>query len=189
VFNQATFSAVAPVSLDDIKIHLRLSTTAFDGYVSGLVNAATNIVERYINCPLFKTDWTYFPEATFEFPLVIPKGNVTAVSDFSFRSADGVWHSIDPNSTWDYTIESGRCKIFLRPFVVLALPVLYSEAPFRVSFTAGFGTTPRAVPSPIQHAIKVIVSEMFNQTDGFSAMPLPAQMLLDPFRYWFKEMF
>lgn len=180
MFNQLTFSNELPITLDEAKDHLRLSMTDFDGMLYSLIGAAADVTETYINSPLYATDWQYFP-TDLHFPFVIPKGQVQTVTSFEYQTADAVWHTLSTNS-WDSKIESGRCTVFLKPFVVIAWPVLYTDSPFRITFTAGF--VEGGIPERVKLAVKMLVGNMFNQTDN----QVP-EMLLNQYRCWFKEMF
>jgi len=176
------------VSLADAKTHLRLSTNSFDAYITSLITAATSWVERYLNAPLFTTTWNFYTDIDFDYPMVIPKGLVQSVVSFQYQTADAAWHPISSTTQYDFKIEGGRCKVFLRPFVIIAVPVLYTESPWEVQFTAGFADDPTGLPLQIVQAIKILVGEMFQQTPGYTNIDC-VKMFLDPLKFWFSEQF
>jgi uncharacterized phiE125 gp8 family phage protein len=186
MFELVSSPATEPITLDDARTHLNLTTGDFDGFLAGLVTAARELVEKEINGSVITTGFNYYPDC-FGFPVAISKGNILAVSAVSYRTQDGQWHDLD-NTLWDFTSYSR--EVFLKPNATYTTGSLYPRHPMRISFTAGFGATRQQVPAAIKHAVKIILSHLFeHREDGMSEMPFPARMILSHYQTVTPEMF
>ena len=172
---RATQPAVEPVTLAEAKSHLRVDTSDDDAYIIGLIRAAREWVEQYLDRTLVHTQWVmrfdrFPPDSTADIELPRPPvatgGTATAV-------------------TVAYTLEAGTTAAFStnlfrvdRDATPGAVKTNYGETwpPHReddnsvsVTWWAGYGSSGADVPVAIRHAMLMLCSHWY-ETRGAATM-------------------
>jgi uncharacterized phiE125 gp8 family phage protein len=182
--------AVLPVPLQMAKDHARVAHLEEDHMIEGYIAAATERLdgaEGYLGRALITQVW----ELTLDhFPLRLrlPLPPCQSIDAISYITPDGATEDLDPAS---YTATglggvSGATILF-----ATGKPATASRPDaVAIRFTAGFGSTPAAVPAPIRTAILNRVVTMYDNREsvviGESArvMPLGEDDLITPYRVW-----
>lgn len=180
--------AIEPVSLEDAKLHLRVTATEEDDLVSDLISAARQWVEIYLNRTLITQtlrmradnfpDVPYrsillqnnWPGLTLESyltrasaltngPLYLQRPPLQAVSSLQYYDSNGTLQTWDPSLYLvDADAEPGRVS----PVYGQSWPSTQArQAAVTVTYTAGYGATADAVPLAIRQAIKLMVSQFY----------------------------
>jgi uncharacterized phiE125 gp8 family phage protein len=170
---------IQPVSLADAKRHLNIaaSNTDHDVYIAGLITAARAQVEAYTNRKLLtQTVTRYFDGFPDGNELVLPYGNLASVTSVHYKGTDGNWTEFT-STYWTAQTEDEPGKVVLKYNQSWPTATLHPSKPVRVIYSCGYGATFGAVPASIRHAIKLIVSDLFEQREpyiaGVSYKPLP----------------
>ena len=150
-----------PVSLSEVKDHLRLSQsdTTHDENLTLLMAAATERLEHDIDRQLMAASYR---QSQFGWDgggeVKLQKKQVTAVTSVNYVDADGV-STLLPVS--DYVFDQGRGSIF--PAAGEQYPVVQDGNPNAVviEFTAGYGTDPNCAPRIMKAAILLTVGKWF----------------------------
>jgi uncharacterized phiE125 gp8 family phage protein len=162
-----TQPAVEPVTLAEAKAHLRVDTADDDTYITGLVRAAREWVEQYLDRTLVHTQWVmrfdkFPPDGTLDIelprPPMVASGTATAVAlTFTFENGD----------TSTYNTASFRVDRASTPGAVKTLygqtwpPHLQDDNAISVTWWAGYGASGSDVPQSIRHAMLMLCSHWY----------------------------
>lgn len=181
--NRITAPPIEPVTVDEVKEHIRVDHSDDDIYISGLILAAREFVETAIDRTLITTPWMM----TFDgFPpeIVLPKPpvsiNVTAVV-IAYKDAYQNTVTLPSN---EYRVDRDSTPGVIRPPYGKSWPPhLTDQNSVTVQWYAGYGTSRDDVPQMIRHALLMIVGHFYERRlayDSFAAneVPLGAKALL-----------
>lgn len=153
---------VAPVSLTEAKLHLRVEHDLEDAYIGQLVDAGREYIERQWGLALV----TQTHKALLD---TWPAGGLKlrphpVASLVSVKSWDGSAFSALTLS--DFQLITGRpALVVLADGVSPPVPARTRQA-FEVRFTTGFGDTEEGVPSAIKQAILLLVAHWFENREA-----------------------
>jgi uncharacterized phiE125 gp8 family phage protein len=174
--------AVEPVTLSEMRAHLRLDHEAEDDLVTGLVKAARLMVEAASRRILMEQRWRLLLDRWPRDGVVtLPLAPVIAVDRVALIGAQGQESDLPPGA-YDPDLLADP------PRLVVAAP---APAPGRdrrgivIDLRAGFGPAPEDVPAPLRLALKILVARWFeNRGDIAGAQDLPpdALALIAPFQ-------
>lgn len=180
-----------PISLKEAKNHLRvgLDWTDDDDYIDTLIASATQSVEQFLHRRLITQTWYYY---LMEWPdksnIVLPFGKLQSVTSIKYKDDTGA------ESTWDsgeyiVDIDSDPGEVVLGYDEVYPTVTLYPSNPITIEFVCGYGTPGSDVENAIRHAIKLTISDLYENretmviTGGISLIELPTIInLLTPFK-------
>ncbi len=164
--------SIEPITTTEAKTHLNISGTSKDTYIDSLISAARRQVERYLNRALVTQSWKVYYDC-WSRELLIPFGNLQ-VNAYSVGPPEVLaspvvkYYNIDGTLTTltasDYywvvtTTDPGR--------IVRKYDVTYPELQYgrpdaiEIAFTAGYGVTSAAIPGEIKHAIKLLITNYY----------------------------
>lgn len=161
-----------PVGLYEMKEHLNIEQTNTDDdlYISGLIQAARERIEDLLERKLITQDITeYFAEWPDNGFFDISYGNLISVDSVNYVDTD------NSSTEWaksNYFVETNTTKEQPKGRVVLgygkAFPsdTLQVSLPINVVYSCGFGAEKAHVPAPIIHAIKIAVSDWYEQRES-----------------------
>ena len=162
-----------PVSIEEVKAHLRLDSQAEDDYLQELIKAATNSVESYLGRSLLKQTWSI--TQTTQEPLVrIKLPNPPLMEIISVKSI----HS---------NVKQTEIKRFIlaRGGAVPEIEVITESKGVEIVYSAGYGDQPKHVPDAIRQAILMLIAELYlNRESGNSKAEGLWKTLLQPFKIW-----
>ncbi|MDP3372563.1 MAG: head-tail connector protein [Candidatus Paracaedibacteraceae bacterium] len=164
-------NAIEPISLTEVKSHLRLDTDDEDDLLNGLIVAATNLVEEYLGKTLIKKTWRIEEPGDNVNGLqevVLPRGPLLKVL---------MVQRVMPNETYT-NIRFVVKNHFSRPIVVFK-----SELPVSIVYEAGYGYYPKDVPAPIRHALFALVAHLYENRNGQLKMSELVKTLLIPYKH------
>jgi hypothetical protein len=187
-----TAPAVEPISLADVKAHLRIDTADEDGLLQALILTSRLHIEVALNLALISQGWScYFdcwpqnltgrgvpvspPGAAFTnfeshsalatgaSALRLPLGPVKSVDAIRVYADDGTFAAV-PVAGFAIDLFSRPTRIARRSGTNLPTPSRALNG-IEFSITAGFGATPTDVPSPIRQALLLLVAHWYEHRD------------------------
>jgi uncharacterized phiE125 gp8 family phage protein len=178
--------AAQPISLAEVKAHLRIDASEEDALLATLIVAARMFVERTLGVALITQGWSYFldfwpPSGCLTLPIA-PVQDITAVTVHDGASGatefDAASYAVD--------VLSAPARVVLKG----AVPPVASRVlnAFEIAFTAGYGDEAEDVPAPIRHALTLLVAHWFERREpvvlGLGAQEVPTTVagLLLPYR-------
>lgn len=179
--------AEEPVSRVEAKSHLRVDHSDDDTLIDGLIVAARQWAEGFLQRQLVTATWKlyldYFPLDGSAIRLPLPP--TQSVSSVQYIDEDGVLQ------TWDaskYILDKESQPARLQPAYEQEYPAT-RDVPnaVTITFVAGYGLA-AAVPGPHKSAIKLVVAELYERREQLvigapvSRAPFTAEALLWPDR-------
>lgn len=166
MLTRITPPAVAVLSLQEIKTHLRLDHAVEDEYLQNLIQTATEWVENYTGRALITQTWqkTIYPgrdEMYVNCPYLPFQGIVSAMS----------------------LTTQGRVPI--KPYQILGERVSFGwlSVPIEVAFRCGYGDRPLSVPAVLRHGVMLVAAHLYeHRDDGMTKEHAMIRNLLNPFR-------
>jgi uncharacterized phiE125 gp8 family phage protein len=183
-----TAPAVEPVTLSEAKAHLRVDTADDDTYITGLIRAAREWVEQYLDRTLVHTQWVMrfdkFPAdstADIELPRppVVASGTATAVV---------VAYTLEDGTTASYGTSSFRVDRASTPGAVKTNyaqtwpPHRQDDNSVSVTWWAGYGASGSDVPQGVKNAMLLYIHELYEKR-GNGEPPAAAMALLDAYKW------
>lgn len=177
-----TRPAVEPVSLDDMKLYLRLDGDAEDALVGSMISAARLTVEATLNCALVEQVWRLrvllWPDAGAVITPIWPLRRLVAVRSVS---AAGVATDLD--------LDGFRIDAAIRAIIAQGrTPDMPANGHVEIDVAVGHGVLASDVPEPLRLAVRMLVANWFDNRGeapaarGAPLLPDAVRALLAPFR-------
>lgn len=206
---RTTPPAVEPVSLSDVKAHLRIDHAADDALLTTMIGEAREEIEQASGMAMISQGWRltvdrwpvgrdewwdgvregsirelYGPDSATRLKLpVYPLISVTGVTVYDTA---GNATSVNVASTFDVDTQSRPGRLALKFSQTWPVALRPTNA-IQVEYTAGFGTVAGAVPGPLKRAIKAMVGHLYSHrgdgcdpTDAYHASG--AAMIMGEYR-------
>lgn len=205
-FQQITQPAAEPVTLDQAKAHLRVSFDDEDDYITSLITAARQFIEKATNRAIFSRQMRltldYFPlgytggsisTTTADFltwyyrgvSIRLPMPGCVSVESVSYIAADGTTKTID---SADYTVDTVSEPARITPAPGYTWPSLQNYRPGQVivDYTAGSygdGVEVNNCPRTITMAMLLLMGHWYEHREAVSdakltTVPLAVDALL-----------
>ncbi|GJL92773.1 head-tail connector protein [Hyphococcus sp.] len=173
--------AAEPVTLSELKAHLRVTTDDEDALITGMLVAAVRAVEARASLALMPQQWRLTLDAVPEETLFLPLSPVSALDDVTVIGGEGEAQTVADN---------------LYDFVPGASARLRRAGPWpnpvprlggvRIDFTAGYADAD-AVPEPLKQAVKNLAAFFFESREAAGeakiyAVPSSVDALIAPYR-------
>jgi uncharacterized phiE125 gp8 family phage protein len=152
-----------PVTMDEVKEHLRVDFGDEDALIAGFIKAATQRLDgrdgSLGRCLITQT-WKLTLDR-FENEVVIPLPPCQSIDAITYIDPDGATQTLAPTEYQVFALGSVE-GAKLRPAFGKSWPSIRNvpEA-VTITFTAGFGDDPDDIPEPIRTAIKLRVGHLF----------------------------
>lgn len=157
-----TAPAYEPVSLDELKRHLRVDEDDEVETLEGLITAAREYVEDITRRALLTQTWDFYLQAWPEGNAIpLPFGNLQGVTSVKYKDSDGTETTL--TAVTDYLVETNgdQCGRIVLPYAgAWPSATLYPTNPITIRFVCGW-TTAALVPSKIRTAIKMICADLY----------------------------
>jgi len=180
-----------PVSLEEVKAHLRITQTEDDTYLESLIKAARQYVEQLCG-PLLTQVWEQYQDAWPAGAVLELKKPRVQSADFSidYTNASGVSATL---AAVNYTLslsDEYRPKVVLKDTASWPTTDLFNVDAIKITFKAGYGTAATAVPEPLRQAMLLVLGHWYEERQIIvvgrliSEMPFAVQALLANYRMW-----
>lgn len=162
-------AAVEPVTLAEVKAHLRLDHASEDELLGGLIRAAREEVERATGLALIDQDWRLVLD---EWPangtVAIALHPVKAITSVTAYGTEGEASLVDPATYQADTVSRpARLHFEVVPKALRAINGI------EVDFKAGFGEAGTDVPDLLRRAILLLVAHWYEFRASFGPNDQP----------------
>lgn len=192
-----------PVTLDEAKLHLRITHNDDDAFLTALIQTAASICETAVGLALVNRRYLLSLDAwpgstpdgwwdgvregadlrTAKNELVLPRPPLVEVQEIIVYAEDGSAETFSPENYFVDTLGlPGR--IVLKPGVAAPVPGRKS-AGISIFYTAGYGTKPDEMPVALKQGIKQLVAHLYEHRgddEGRALQQSGAAALFQPFR-------
>lgn len=171
-----------PVTLDEMKLHLRVDTDEENFLILSLMATAMKHAENYTWLTLTSSVYNVFYDSReVEEFIYVNKCPVSAITSVNYRNSEGEYVAM---STDDYEVDTVSQPVRIK---ITNKPALgnYLNA-WKVVFSCGYGQM-EAVPDPIKSAIKLIVGHLYEHREDVTmssnyTLENGAKFLLEPYK-------
>jgi uncharacterized phiE125 gp8 family phage protein len=171
--------ASEPVSLSELKAHLRLNDDSEDALLIGFIKAAREFFERYtgrIVLPTTLRQHVYYLTG----PVYLMRGNVTSIEDFYYYDQND---SLTELTEYHEDTISLPSSVWLDSYPTTS-PTKTPNA--YVTFVAGWADT-NAVPEMVKVGIKLLAAHYYEQRNSHSpedlkTVPMGFKSICDQFK-------
>lgn len=139
-----------PLSLEEVKLFLRIEHSAEDALLTTLLKAAREAAEHLLNISCITQTWQHQLTTAGCNTVILPYGPVASVSVVEVREReDADWSMLSPTH---YTLRNHRLHI---PSTALSLPEL------KITYVAGLASNASDVPASIRYALMQHVAVLY----------------------------
>ncbi len=147
------------VTLQEAKDHLRVDSSDDDTYISTLIVSAQRQVESYTNRCLSDTTYHFRLSAYPKGGIVLPFSPIKSITAIKYYDSDNAEQTLSSDDYY-YNIYEEPCTIRWEEEPSEAYE--YRVDAVSVEFVAGY-TSPEVPPPGLEHAIKLLLSDMYEQ--------------------------
>lgn len=176
--------AVEPITLAEAKAHLRVTHSAEDDLIDGLITAARQHAEEYTKRAFITQTWEVTLDAFPTGQIRLPRPPLQEVAEVAYTDGNG-----DEQTVASFTTRPHPVAPAIYPLYAAEWPIALDDVgAVRVTFTAGYGDDRGDVPAPIRQAIKLLVGHYYANREGVvtgtiaTVLPLAVESLLGPYR-------
>lgn len=155
-----------PVSLAEVKAHLRVATDGDDALLSALIVTARSVAESLTGRALLAQTWRlYLDQAPSQRYLILPKAPLLSVAQVcSYDESDNLTVFASSNYLVDSASQPGR--LVLRG--LYSWPqILRTANGLEVTYTAGYGTAAAQVPAAIRQGLLAHVAHLYQNRGDY----------------------
>jgi uncharacterized phiE125 gp8 family phage protein len=178
-----------PVSLEEAKQQTSQYDDSFNGLLSRMISAATEVVERYTGRALITQTWRYTLDSFCD-ELVLPRPPFLSLTGdglgIEYTDENGDDQTLDASL---YAVAGDREPARIAPaYGECWPPTRCQREAVRVTYTAGYGAAAASVPEGIRHAILLMLAHWFANREAVvtgtiaTEIPLAATWLLDGYK-------
>jgi len=163
-----TAPTVEPVTVADIKSHLRIDTTDEDTLIEDYITAAREYCERYQNRAYITQTWNLtlndFPDGD---EIEIPLPPLQSITSIKYYGTDDTEYTL---STDDYMVDTDSevGRVVLKYAKTWPSITLRPANAVVIQFVAGYGDADTDVPERIKQAIKLLVGHLYENREATS---------------------
>jgi len=179
---------IEPLDLDEVKKHLRFTSTSEDTLLDVYISMARQYFEEHTGRQIMTATWARTVDLTPSGPIPLPRPPLQSI--VSITHDDGVT-LMDP-SAYRVVAPAGA---FATPGYVEAVSGSWPGARGRIVYRAGYGDTPGDVPEIVRGALLFLVghfhkfrAEVYEgnvqgSSGSLSTIPIGAEAIMRMFRY------
>lgn len=171
-----------PVTLDEVKVQIKVDSTDEDDFITKKITAARRICERYAGLSFITQTRTVSLDRFYGRDVILPYGPVTVIESFSYKDSAGASQTITGGYTLD--TESDIAKVRVLDSWPSTDRTLNNVV---ITYTAGYADAD-SVPEEIKEAILKTVARLYEKRgDGDDGQVLTDEIidLLDTVKvYW-----
>lgn len=184
---------VPPISLSEVKNHLRLDTSEEDLVVQGLIDSATVFCEDFQRrCFINRTMSLWLQELPMCEQIEIPRPPLVSVEALIIHYTDGTTQTID-SSLYEVHTENEPGTIIMSSNASITIPsdkTILQVNPYEIQFTCGYGTSSKDIPANVKQAMLLLIGHWFNNKEDtipgvmITQIPTGAKSLLEKGKFF-----
>lgn len=173
-------STAKAIELYEVKDHLRIErgNVDEDELLAAMIDTVTNMVEEISGYALIKQhrvlyldDWSTSDCIRLPYPPLISITSSTAISDssgaaVSYKNSTKDWNELSSTS-WIADTVSRPGRLCLEYGETWPTATLHNVNPIAIRYTCGFSTSSTGVPRGFKAAMKIMVSDLYENRESF----------------------
>ncbi|MBT8449473.1 MAG: head-tail connector protein [Gammaproteobacteria bacterium] len=185
-----TPAASYPISVDDAKLHGRITNDAEDGYVMAIIGAATSRAEKITGRAFISQTWIEYLDC-WPAQIYLRKGDVQSVTSVKYIDTDDVVQTL-PDTEYDVDLISNPARII--PSYGNSWPsnIKNTLNPIYIEYVCGYGEDSGDVPDDIKWAIFMMVAHYYENREATTDLklietPMGVDSLLAAYKVWWMR--
>lgn len=159
-----TAPASEPLSLSEVKIHLRVDGTEEDAYITSLITAARQYCENFQNRAYITQTWQYWlDDWAAGSEILIPKPPLRAVNSIKYYGEDGTEYILSADS-YIVDTQSQPGRVVLKANNSWLGITLCPANGICIEFDAGYGTA-SDVPMTVRQAMLLLIGHWYEHRE------------------------
>lgn len=182
-----TAPAAEPLALAELKMHLRVTSSAEDDYITALGKAARRRVEEMTGRALVNQTWyLYLDHWPAEDRIRLPRAPLSSITSLAYVDSAGTINTFS-GDYWDADTNATPGELVLTYGSGWPSATLRPNSPIVVEYVAGYGATGASVPEELKQAIYLMAGLWYAQREpiivGTSVAQVPGILpdLLTPY--------
>lgn len=183
-------STVLPLTLEEVKDHLRVDGEDEDALLSAYLRAETENVEGTLNRSLVTQTVDLYLDRFPSEPIDLPRSPVQSVTgvNYTVQGATATYGSTFAAANYTLDTVSVPNRVVLKANRTWPSATLETDRPVRVRYVAGYGDEGSDVPEAIRTAVLLRVGDRFwnreNTSDTRAYATRAAERLLAPYKVY-----
>lgn len=177
--------AAEPLGVSEVKAHLRADLSEDDPLIVGLIQAAREWAEGYLQRSLITQTWQLSRD--YLTPVIhLPQGPVQSVSSFEYVDDQGVTQTL---ASTEYRVDTDSDPARITRAWGKSWPsIRYVTNAVQITFVAGYGDSASDVPRPIRHGMLMAIGHWYENREQVvvgvttQEVPMAVEALLGPYR-------
>jgi uncharacterized phiE125 gp8 family phage protein len=158
---------VEPLTLTELKSHLRVDFNDEDTMLSGYITAARELVESECSRALITQT---IELGLDDFPILddrirLPRGNLQQIINFTYTDSGQVDHAMTSGTDYILNQYAEPAEVVLPWNQIWPAVVLSTAAPVRIQFTCGYGDDPGTVPVQAKQAMLMLIGDWYTNRE------------------------
>jgi uncharacterized phiE125 gp8 family phage protein len=154
--------AVEPISVAELKDHLRLDSVSEDGALASLITTARLQIEAALSLALITQHWTWtFDQWPRRASVELPLSPVQSILSFTVVRSDGLM-TVPPSAT---ILDGNGIAARLITKEGWPAPSIKAQG-IAITFAAGFGATAADVPAQLRHAVLLLATHWYGHREA-----------------------
>lgn len=167
-YKVTTEPTVEPITLDEAKLHLRVTDTAQDDLITGVIKSARQFCESYENVKYITQTITYKLDDLCD-PIRLPVGDAQSITSVKYLDEDEVEQTLSSSL---YLLDNYSSPNLIYAKNDVEYPTVLSQRnAVTVVYIAGYGLA-ADVPERIKTAMKLLVSHLYEHRENDSEIKL-----------------
>lgn len=161
---QTVAPTVEPLTRDEVKDYLRITSPDEDGQIDALITTARVWVEEYLERQLITATWQLKLDRFPCWEVTLPKPDLLTVSSLTYLDLDGVSQTLTEST--HFIKSTAGYKGVLTPAYQNDWPDTRGQMDaVTITYTAGYGASPASVPAPIRQALKMLCGQFYENRE------------------------
>lgn len=165
-----TPSSILPVSLEELKLAMSITSDAKDNDLKLCLEAAITLVEKTAWISLINRTMKVIFDQIFPDEILLPCPPVVSVQSVKYYDTEGVLTTL---ASTEYMVDTISAPGRIFPAFNKTFPSTANiQAAVQVEYTAGYGAAASLIPANIKRIIIAIASDMFEHIESQSEINL-----------------
>lgn len=178
---QLTAPAAEPLTMDEVRLHVRVETEEEDALLDRLIRVARQRCEQYTGRVLITQSWRLALDSWPGRIVDLPFPPLSAVTSVSTLASDETASAV---SAGLYAVDAAAVpgRIIRKSGNAWPVPGRTYNG-IQIEFDAGYGANWNSVPEPLRQGMLLLIGHLFERREGEGAsLPPAAEGLWHPYR-------
>jgi uncharacterized phiE125 gp8 family phage protein len=161
---------VEPVSVEELKTFAKIDGSGEDNLLASFIESARQKLEEYLGRAFIEQTMVMFMDWWVEKEVYLPRPSLISVTSVETLDESNV-ATVYAASNYFVITESIPGKIVIKSGISMPTNTVRNTAGFKITYKAGYGTTPNQVPRQIRNSILQLATLRFEKRISDEEIP------------------